>query len=68
MTACDRCCARALETWMSKTSGGIVRLCGHHGRQHQMALYSQGFRIVEAERAQAARTSLGPVTADMSTH
>lgn len=68
-TKCDRCCARALETWLHQQRADIVRLCGHHGRQHQMALHAQGFRLVEAERAELDRhPSLGPVTADPVTH
>ena len=56
MNRCDGCCARALETWMHEHRGDMVRLCGHHGSQHQLALYAQGFRLVEAEKAPAKAT------------
>lgn len=52
-TDCDRCPAHARETWMHEQTGGIVRLCRHHGREHELALYDQGFRMVEAERVPA---------------
>jgi hypothetical protein len=37
---------------MYEVDGSILRLCGHHGRQHQVALYEHRFRLVEAARLQ----------------
>lgn len=46
-----RCPAAALETWQSQTTSRIVQTCHHHGREWQMALYDQGFRLMESTPA-----------------
>jgi hypothetical protein len=50
MLTCDRCCAKALETWMHEVTGEILRFCAHHSRQFQARLYDQRFHLVEAEK------------------
>ncbi len=45
--SCDRCGTSASATVRVVTGDGPVDLCGHHYRQHELAIMAAGFQVVK---------------------
>lgn len=56
MDACDKCCARAVDTVLLD-SGGMLTFCGHHSREILTPTFDPGvdFTIIYGAIAESAK-------------
>lgn len=57
---CDRCSAQAYTAWWHPHIKGLLLFCGHHCRDHELALTSDGWELTIDDRAELLRSVREP--------
>ena len=57
---CDRCGAQAYTAWWHSRTKGLLLMCGHHAKRHELALTTDGWELTIDDREALTRSVREP--------